>query len=203
MDTKTRILETALKLFLRHGYDKTSMRMLAEELGVTKPAIYHYFDGKEALALEVVEMFRRRSGEWAQQQTRNLDHFDGYLRYFILSTPTFSRIERVLLPDVDELFPYSFNDFVSALACHNEAVRQRMAENFAMLRSKLTGLIERGQSHDEVRGDVDAETLANMIHAMSEGLAALCHYDPAIDDRKWTEMMYTNMKKMLQPQEGR
>ncbi|WP_293767693.1 TetR/AcrR family transcriptional regulator [Sporichthya sp.] len=52
--TRFRALETALELFSRDGYDAVSMRAIAEELGVTKAALYHHFTSKEEVARELV-----------------------------------------------------------------------------------------------------------------------------------------------------
>lgn len=43
------ILSAAVDLFNRHGYEATSMGMLAEELGLTKSAIYHHVPSKVEL----------------------------------------------------------------------------------------------------------------------------------------------------------
>lgn len=43
------VLRRAIELFIRRGYEATSINDLAAELGVTKSAIYHHFDSKEAL----------------------------------------------------------------------------------------------------------------------------------------------------------
>jgi len=51
--TKERILEVALRLFNERGYDKTSLREIAEELGVTKAALYYYFETKRQILLEL------------------------------------------------------------------------------------------------------------------------------------------------------
>jgi AcrR family transcriptional regulator len=45
--TRERILDVALDLFLAQGYDGTSLRQLAEQLGVTKAALYYHFESKE------------------------------------------------------------------------------------------------------------------------------------------------------------
>lgn len=50
-DTRARIQAVALELFTEHGYDKTSLREIAERLGVTKAALYYHFNSKE----EIVE----------------------------------------------------------------------------------------------------------------------------------------------------
>jgi AcrR family transcriptional regulator len=45
--TRDRILDVALDLFVDQGYDATSLRQIAERLGVTKAALYYYFEAKE------------------------------------------------------------------------------------------------------------------------------------------------------------
>jgi AcrR family transcriptional regulator len=46
------VIKTAAHLFLEHGYQKTSMSLLAAQLKVTKPALYYYFRNKEELLVE-------------------------------------------------------------------------------------------------------------------------------------------------------
>ncbi len=45
--TRQRILDVALDLFNEHGYDKTSLREIADALGFTKAALYYHFERKE------------------------------------------------------------------------------------------------------------------------------------------------------------
>ncbi len=49
--TRERILDAALDLFLEQGYDGTSLREIAEQLGVTKAALYYHFESKEDILL--------------------------------------------------------------------------------------------------------------------------------------------------------
>jgi AcrR family transcriptional regulator len=44
--TRDRILDAALNLFIEKGYDKTSLREIAEQLGFTKAALYYHFESK-------------------------------------------------------------------------------------------------------------------------------------------------------------
>jgi len=44
--TRDRILDVALDLFIEKGYDKTSLREIAEILGFTKAALYYHFESK-------------------------------------------------------------------------------------------------------------------------------------------------------------
>jgi AcrR family transcriptional regulator len=54
-DTRDRILETALDLFIERGYDKTSLREVAERVGVTKAALYYHFSSKEEIIRTLVQ----------------------------------------------------------------------------------------------------------------------------------------------------
>lgn len=61
-ETRSRILGVALKLFADQGYAGTSIRDIAERMGVTKAALYYHFDSKEqildALTEPVITEFR-------------------------------------------------------------------------------------------------------------------------------------------------
>lgn len=43
------IMRSAEELFMERGYEKTSMKQIAEHSGLTKGALYHHFDSKESL----------------------------------------------------------------------------------------------------------------------------------------------------------
>jgi AcrR family transcriptional regulator len=44
--TRQQILETAQRLFRDLGYDATSLQMIADEMGLTKAAVYYHFPAK-------------------------------------------------------------------------------------------------------------------------------------------------------------
>jgi AcrR family transcriptional regulator len=51
LGTRERILNVALDLFIDKGFDKTSLREIAEQLGVTKAALYYHFVSKEDILM--------------------------------------------------------------------------------------------------------------------------------------------------------
>jgi AcrR family transcriptional regulator len=55
MSSRERILHSGAKVFGQHGYKLTSMELVAQEAGLTRQALYHHFDSKEALFRAVVE----------------------------------------------------------------------------------------------------------------------------------------------------
>jgi AcrR family transcriptional regulator len=54
-DTRARIQEVAVALFAEQGYEKTSLREIAERLDVTKAALYYHFKSKEDIVRSLVE----------------------------------------------------------------------------------------------------------------------------------------------------
>jgi AcrR family transcriptional regulator len=72
-DTKRRALEIALDLFGRKGYEATSMREIAEAVGVTKATLYYHFENKAAIIRGLAESYRQALDElalWATQEPR-------------------------------------------------------------------------------------------------------------------------------------
>lgn len=70
-DTRARIQHVALELFAEQGYDKTSLREIAERLGVTKAALYYHFKSKEEIVTSLFDDFQGQVDEiisWAQTQ---------------------------------------------------------------------------------------------------------------------------------------
>jgi AcrR family transcriptional regulator len=50
-NTRDRILDVALELFTTQGYDKTSLRQIAERIGFSKAAIYYHFASKDDILM--------------------------------------------------------------------------------------------------------------------------------------------------------
>lgn len=74
-DTRQRIQDVALELFAEHGYEKTSLREIAEHLDVTKAALYYHFKTKEDILKSLFQDLSKPMDElieWARQQPRTL-----------------------------------------------------------------------------------------------------------------------------------
>lgn len=53
-DTRARILDTALELFAAQGYQRTSLRQIAERLGITKAAVLYHYPTKDGILATLV-----------------------------------------------------------------------------------------------------------------------------------------------------
>jgi AcrR family transcriptional regulator len=54
-DTRETIRAVALELFSTKGFEQTSLREIAERVGLTKASLYYHYSSKQALLLAVVE----------------------------------------------------------------------------------------------------------------------------------------------------
>jgi AcrR family transcriptional regulator len=55
MGPKTRILDATMLVFRRHGFRRSSIEQVAEAAGLTRQALYHHFESREALFRAVIE----------------------------------------------------------------------------------------------------------------------------------------------------
>ncbi|MFD5428071.1 TetR/AcrR family transcriptional regulator [Streptomyces sp. NPDC127084] len=70
-NTRQRIQDVALELFAEQGYEKTSLREIAEKLEVTKAALYYHFKTKEDIVISLFQDLTRPLDElitWAEEQ---------------------------------------------------------------------------------------------------------------------------------------
>jgi AcrR family transcriptional regulator len=75
-DTRERIRTVALELFAEQGYEKTSLREIAERLQVTKAALYYHFRTKEDIVTSLfndVQAEVEKIFEWAKTQPRAVE----------------------------------------------------------------------------------------------------------------------------------
>lgn len=66
MDTKGKILQAALALFARDGYEAVSVSMIAGELGITKGALYKHYENKRAIFESIVRRMEENDFENAK-----------------------------------------------------------------------------------------------------------------------------------------
>ena len=64
MDTRQRVLDTTQRLIQTRSFHGFSFQDVADEVGIRKPSLYHYFPSKDALALAVLE----RAETWSKAE---------------------------------------------------------------------------------------------------------------------------------------
>ena len=72
-ETRTRILDAAEELFMQHGFEGTSMRLLTAKAGVNLAAVNYHFGSKDAL---IEALFRRRLDPMNTERLAALDRLE-------------------------------------------------------------------------------------------------------------------------------
>ncbi|MGD0449150.1 MAG: helix-turn-helix domain-containing protein [Candidatus Dormibacteria bacterium] len=75
-DTRQRALDVAFDLFTEQGYEKASLREIADRLGIKKASLYYHFPSKEALLAGIMENLLAPVDElvaWSQTQPRTAE----------------------------------------------------------------------------------------------------------------------------------
>ncbi|QCR20394.1 TetR/AcrR family transcriptional regulator [Agrococcus sp. SGAir0287] len=147
------ILAVAVATFIEHGYDATSIAVLADRLGLSKSAIYHHFASKEALlaaaldaALGGLEAVAAESEALGGPAEDRLAH--------VLRGAVHVLVER--LPEVTLLLRVRGNTDVE-----RDALRRRRDFDRAM-----QALVREAQDAGAVRPDVDARIVERLLFGM-------------------------------------
>ncbi|MGE6226223.1 TetR/AcrR family transcriptional regulator [Paenibacillus chitinolyticus] len=178
--THQQILEAAFKLFAEHGIDKTSLAMIAAEVGITKPAIYYHFSSKEALIAFIFE-------ETFRDYT--------FSHYFKLDEFTKENFETLLVENGLKMLPqeeeeYSvlrvLNEFLLAVS-RQDVYQQRLYDIEEDFLLGFTALMEKGVELGVVAPDkisAKAYVLALVIDNLSNFM--LMGFNPDVRE-VWAE----------------
>jgi AcrR family transcriptional regulator len=74
---ETQLLDTATKLFARKGYESTTLEDIAGEMGISRPALYHYVSSKARLLEMLVEQVTQSMADVLEHLAAREDLSDG------------------------------------------------------------------------------------------------------------------------------
>jgi AcrR family transcriptional regulator len=101
------ILNAACALFAQQGYMRASIADLADACKLSRGALYHYFDSKEAILFAILDAHVRRMisdvKQAMAQQSTNLDRFRAAIRAIVELNARSSNEQRLILNDLSFL----------------------------------------------------------------------------------------------------
>jgi AcrR family transcriptional regulator len=162
------ILDSAIEVFAQRGARRTSLRAIAEEVGVTHAALIHHFGTLEQL---LVEVYR----ESARRLEREVPTPEGASPVEIM---LLSAQRNRSVPGMLQLYS---SLVATALEDGHPAATAFATERFAAVRRALAEQIRIRQEAGLVRSDVDADQVAALVVAASDGLQAQWLLDPSVD----------------------
>ena len=166
-DTRKRILDTAQKLILSHGYSGTSVDLLIRQLGMTKGAFFHHFKSKNELARTLIQRYSDEGVTLFQSAlTRATTYSDDPLQQLLILIRQYEEIFEGLNEPYDgcllAAYAYEFHQF-------DEEIRGLVNIEFEVSRKVMTRLLKASAKKYPPRREVDLKSLADGFMSLFEG----------------------------------
>jgi AcrR family transcriptional regulator len=156
-------LDTALKLFWRHGYEGTSIAMLADAIGINVPSLYAAFGNKERLFLQCIQRYGELNGKMYHES---------------FEKKTAREVARSILEGEVELVtrrgtPDGCLMVQGALATspESERIRKTMAGMRGIAEKWMTERFQKAVDEGDLPSDADPKALACYLMSLNSGLA--------------------------------
>lgn len=169
-ERRAQILDRMIRMIADRGVDASSLRSLAEALGISHTALRHYFSSRDELLIAVYrEHSLRRPSLAAGRGTAVEQLRDGAVR-------------NRSVPGLVELYTTLAADAVQG---NHPLAREFAADRFRRVRATVTELVQRDQAAGRIRADLDARAVATLLIAASDGLQEQWLLDPdAVDTER-------------------
>lgn len=151
--TRQTIIELAMLLFKRQGFDATTMEQIADEVDIARKTLYNHFPVKDAIITGYVQRVLKEQWDQTIQQLQELPDTRSRLTAALLRGWEWAKAE--LTGDILEKY-YSYR-------------RQTLLQSFkdrghgTGLADLLAYIIRLGQKAGEIRQDLQGEELASYL----------------------------------------
>ena len=191
IDSKEKILEVALKLFIRKGYRGTSLNEIASQAGLTKGGVYHYFDCKDDLYYQALrEFFNFDMPGWLKDN--DLEIKDLIYEGFKSITDRKEWIKNLTDIDSDDAILHFYMFLYDATRRHPD-LQEYIDQHDQYKRKILAETLNQAQKNGEIRSDIDPEVIAFEFDALLQQLEYLSFVNPSIkEDGNMFEKLFEN-----------
>lgn len=166
---RAEILDRAIEVFRERGAAGTSLRRIAEALGVSHGALLHYFDSREQLLIAVYEHHERTRARTAPASADDAGTAESMVGWASANAE---------VPGLVELYTTLL---AGSLGAADTVGREFFTERFDRVRAAAATRLRREQAEGRIRDDVDPDAIAALIIAASDGLQVQWLLDPSID----------------------
>jgi TetR/AcrR family transcriptional repressor of nem operon len=163
--TRAGLLRATFQEVHRSGFQGTDLDTILRTAGVTKGALYHHFENKDALGYALVDEFLMdlTREKWLRPLAEAADPIEALSR-IVRSTSLKPR-------DVENGCPV--NNLAQEMAPLDEGFRRRVARVFDEWRSGVAAALRSGQRRGLVRAGLDPDETATFFIAAYEGFVSL------------------------------
>lgn len=163
--TRERLMNAAFEEVYHNGFQGSDLKAILAKAGVTKGALYHHFDGKEALGHAVVEhvIARITQDKWLAPLDDVDDPIDALLGI----------LDDTGTSDAEVNGGCPLNNLAQEMSPLDEGFRRRLSEIFTNWIGGVSDALRLGQINGKVRNDIDARDTATYLVATYEGYISL------------------------------
>jgi AcrR family transcriptional regulator len=163
--TRERLLQAAFQEVYRSGFRGADLETILDTAGVTKGALYHHFESKEALGYTLVDEVIRRimDDKWLRPLRNSGNPIDALIGV-VRSTS--------LLPEHIQC-GCPLNNLAQEMSPLDEGFRKRLARIFREWHDGIAEALREGQKRGLVLSDVDPDEAAVFLMAANEGCWSL------------------------------
>lgn len=156
------VLDRAMSLFWRRGYEATSIHDLVSATGINRGSIYATFGDKEGLFLAVLDHYGERIAKPLMAELDDPDPHRAIERMF----------DSIIRRTSDPRFPRGCLNTNTSLGCLStgDEITRKIAEGFGRQESALYRVLRRAQAEGLLRSAVEARALARFFMAVAQGL---------------------------------
>jgi len=163
--TRVRLLQAAFQEIHRSGFRSADLDAILTKAGVTKGALYHHFDNKEALGYAVADeiIASRVHQKWVQPLRNAKNPIDVLIRIF--------QSESLKRKDVQR--GCELLNLAQEMSGLDAGFRRRTAKIYKDWHDAMAEALREGQKRRVVRSDINANETATFLIAAWEGYAVL------------------------------
>jgi AcrR family transcriptional regulator len=181
MDTKQKILDVSLQLFMQVGFENTYMDEVAQKAGVTKPAIYYYFKDKQALFEAAAQQFLSQLEQMMSPEGEEIPPLEELLDVIFGSLPEWLGRYQKMSGINDRTSLLRSQVFIYDAMTRLPNFRSAFATLYHNSAQLLQRACEEATRKGEIRPAIDIPTVSILINSMIEGLMLMAMVDPQID----------------------
>ena len=156
-------LQIALQLFWTHGYEGTSVALLADRMGIKIPSLYAAFGNKEALFMEAVRYYGQHNGGFYHQDMKLPT--SRQVAQYILD----HEIKLVTMPDAPDGCLMVQGALVTSP--ESDQIRQMMATLRRTAEGWMADRFQQAKDEGDLPENADPKALACYIMTVNSGLA--------------------------------
>jgi len=187
-----RLLSNATKLFAMKGFDRTSVQEIVEAAGVTKGAMYHYFDSKDDLLYEIYARVLREQTD----QLEKVAATGAPVRERLSDAASDVVVSTIASLDDSTIFMQSMHQLSEERRKAVRAERRKYHERFR-------SLIEEGQASGEFRTDKPADVVVDFFFGSVHHLGSWYHRTGPLSAREVGDHYADLLLDALRPVPGK